>query len=97
MNQNKLPASIGDILETVFKERGYDVVCKEWEVVSAWPQIAGKYIAKVTECDRVNKGVLYVKVASAPWRQELTYKIDDLKESILRETGCDTIKDIVFY
>jgi predicted nucleic acid-binding Zn ribbon protein len=92
-----MPSSVGDILKAVLEDKGYDVVCKEWEVVTNWDRIAGDPIAGVTECGRVDEGVLYVKVMSAPWRNELVYFKDMLKESILRETGCDTIKDIVFY
>ena len=91
------PASVGDILASFFKETGYDTVFKEWEAVTGWKQIAGDRISEVTECDRVENGVLYVKVASAAWRQELTYLKDTLLESVRRVTECETIRDIVFY
>jgi predicted nucleic acid-binding Zn ribbon protein len=97
MNQIAPPSSLGDIIEALFKENGYDVIIKEWEVVSDWGRIAGGRIAEVTECERVDGGVLYVKVKSSSWRQELSYMKEKIKESIVRETGCDTIRDIVFY
>ena len=91
------PASVGEILGAFFKEKGYDVALKEWEVVENWRLIAGERVAEVTECENAEDGVLYVKVKSAAWRQELTYLKDVIKESIIRETGCETIRDIVFY
>lgn len=97
VGKKEQPESLCDILGAVLKVKGLDVACKEWDVVSDWKLIAGERIADVTECDRVEKGVLYVKVMSASWRQELFYLKDEIKKSILRETGCDTIKDIVFY
>ncbi|MDR2579357.1 MAG: DUF721 domain-containing protein [Chitinispirillales bacterium] len=97
MNRNAMPSGINDALGAFFKNTGLDTVFKEWETVVNWQQIAGDRISQVTQCDRVEDGVLYVKVMSAPWRQELTYLKEPLKESIQRETGCETIKDIVFY
>jgi len=65
--------------------------------VAAWEKIAGKRIAEVTECERVDEGLLYIKVKNASWRQELSYMKDRIKESIVKETGCESIRDIVFY
>jgi len=91
------PASVGSIFEAFLRETGYAVPLKEWEVVSMWEQVAGEQIARVTKCERVEDGVLHVKVKSSTWRQELSYLKDELKESALKKTGCRTIKDIVFY
>jgi hypothetical protein len=76
---------------------GYRVVCKEWEVVENWNRIVTGRVAEVTECSRVEDGVLYVKVTSASWRQDLAYLKEPIKAAILRVTGCGTIRDIVFY
>jgi predicted nucleic acid-binding Zn ribbon protein len=88
--------SLGDILEAIFREKGYHAAIKEWEVVDSWERIVGGRIAEMTECDRVEDGILYVKVKAAPWRQELSYMKEKFKESIRNETGCSTITDIRF-
>ncbi|MDR0331258.1 MAG: DUF721 domain-containing protein [Chitinispirillales bacterium] len=95
--RNALPSSIGDVLGPFLKDKGYDTVCKEWEVVANWDQIVSGRIAEVTECERVEDGALYVRVASAPWRQELSHLKEPIKAAIARVTGCDSIRDIVFY
>jgi predicted nucleic acid-binding Zn ribbon protein len=92
-----MPSSVGDALGAFFKNTGLDAVFKEWDAVINWRQVAGERISEVTECERVEDGVMYVRVMSAPWRQELIYLKEPLMESIRRETGCGTIKDIVFY
>jgi len=97
MSKNTQPSAISSVLESLLKKTGYATICKEWEVVAAWEKIVGGRMAEVTECERVEDGLLYVKVNSASWRQELSYLKDKIKESIIRETGCDSIKDIVFY
>jgi predicted nucleic acid-binding Zn ribbon protein len=76
---------------------GFHVVCKEWEVVDRWHEIMLGGVAELTECSRVEDGVLHVKVESASLRQELSYLKEQIKASIRRVTGCETIKDIRFY
>jgi predicted nucleic acid-binding Zn ribbon protein len=97
MKKASEPSSLGDILGTFFKDKGYDVGLKEWEVVERWAAVVGPRVAEVTVCEKAEGGVLYIKVKSAAWRQDLTYMKDDIKESIIRNIGCGTIKDIVFY
>ncbi|MCL2183082.1 MAG: DUF721 domain-containing protein [Chitinispirillia bacterium] len=89
--------SIGTVLEAFLKRMGYDIAIREWEVVRSWPSIVGERIARVTVCEKSEKGILCVRVQSAAWRQELTYMKETIMASILRETGCETIKDILFY
>lgn len=91
------PSAVGSILNAFLKRMGYDVAFKEHEVVENWAAIVGPRIAGMTVCEKSEKGVLSVKVRSAAWRQELTYMKDVIKESIVRETGCETIKDILFH
>ena len=97
MKANKQPSSVASILmDALLKGKKYAKTCKESEVFANWDHIAGERIAGVTKCERVEGGVLYVKAKSAPWRQELTHLKEQLKESIRKETGCKSIKDIFF-
>lgn len=97
MKKKKEPEKIGTIVESVLKERGYLNICKELDVVRAWPFITGKRLAEVSECTRVENGALFVRVPSAPWRQEMSFMKKLLISKIHEETGCMTINDIVFY
>jgi predicted nucleic acid-binding Zn ribbon protein len=94
--QKKGPEKIDLLLGNFLSERGYLTICKEYDVASKWNDIAGQRIANVTECSRVEDGVLYVKVLSAPWRQEISYFKQQLIEKIRTDYGCTTIRDIVF-
>ena len=97
MKKSSTPELLGSIIESVLSERGYLAPCRELGVVQAWPLLVGEKLSKATECTRVDNGVLYVRVASSPWRQELSFMKQCLLEKIKRETHCMTIKDIVFY
>ena len=97
VNRQSSPEKIGPIVESVLSERGYLIICKELSVLRAWPSIVGEALQGIAECTRVEQGVLYVRVVSAPWRQEIVFMKQQLLLKIRRETGCTTIKDIVFY
>jgi|WetSurMetagenome_2_1015567.scaffolds.fasta_scaffold10627_2 hypothetical protein len=91
------PQPIGAIVNEVLSQRGYLSVCKEYGIVRKWPSIAPRNLALESRCERIEDGILYVKVASAPWRQEAVYLKEMLLRRIQKEEGCPTIKDIVFY
>lgn len=97
VSKQSSPEKIGAIIESVLSERGYLTICKELGVLRLWPSIVGEALRDIAECTRVDQGVLFVRVASAPWRQEIVFMKQQLLEKIRRETGCTTIKDIVFY
>jgi hypothetical protein len=97
VSRQSSPEKIGAIVDSVLSERGYLIICKELSVLRAWPSIVGESLRNITECTRVEQGVLYVRVVSAPWRQEIVFMKQQLLSKIRRETGCATIKDIVFY
>jgi predicted nucleic acid-binding Zn ribbon protein len=99
VNRGGPPAKFGSVIDALLERwlPGFHIVCKEWEVVDRWHEIVIGRVAEVTECSGVENGVLQVKVASASWRNDLTYLKDDIKAAIWRVTGCDTIRDIMFY
>lgn len=92
-----LPERIGSIVDAILAERGYLSPVREWGVVSKWPKIVGAKLASVTECSRVENGVLYVRVSSSPWRQEMSFMKRHILENIRKVTPCTTINDIVFF
>ena len=97
MTRKNPPEKIGTIVDAILSERGYLVECRELGVVRAWPSLVGEQLARVAECTRVERGVLFVRVTSAAWRQEISFMKQLLLSKIRMDTGCSTIKDIVFY
>lgn len=91
------PRKLGDIINSVLSERGYLNACLEVDVVQKWPHIVGEAVAKVTECTDAREGVLYVRVSSSAWRQEISFVKQEILNKIREKTRCTTIRDIVFY
>ena len=95
--KKKKPQKLGDIIRTVLSERGYLKQCLEAEIINRWPDLVGERIADVTECRDVKSGVIYVKVSSSSWRNEISFLKKEIMDKIKKETRCKTIKDITFY
>ena len=91
------PQKLGEIIESVLSERGYLKASREAEIIPQWPKIVGERIAQATECTEVKEGVLYVRVSSASWRNELSFFKEKIIGMIRAQTKCGTIRDIVFY
>jgi hypothetical protein len=83
-------------MESILSKRGYLAACRESQIKDRWELIVGKRIARISECRGVENGILYVRVASAPWRQEVSFFKEEILSQIRQHTQCDTVKDIVF-
>jgi len=90
----RAPERIGSLVESLLAERGYLAICREQDILRRWKELAGERIAAVTECVAVERGVVHVRVQSAPWRNELVY----LKPMLLARVRaqCETIRDIIY-
>jgi len=84
-------------MQSVLSERGYLTPCFEADVMQKWHAIVGEKISEVTECSEVREGIIYVRVSSASWRQELSFLKKEIIEKIKEKTRCNTIKDIIFF
>jgi predicted nucleic acid-binding Zn ribbon protein len=93
----RTPETIGSIISSVLGERGYLSPCRELEGMRQWPDLVGEKVASVSECTRVDNGVLFVRIASSSWRHEVSYIKKQILDTIKKETPCNTIRDIVFF
>jgi hypothetical protein len=73
MSLKNPPEKIGCIVDSVLSERGYLAQCRELGVVRVWASLVGERLSRITECTRVERGVLFVRVTSAAWRQEISF------------------------
>ena len=69
---------------------------KQYDVINMWESIVGDQIAKVTTVQRIDNGVLFINVATAPWRAELTMKRTEIMEKINHAVGRHIVKEIRF-
>ncbi len=73
--------SIGELIKEFSRQENVSAKLRAYQVVGEWEEIVGEAIARNTEISRVENGILYVKAATAAWRNELVF----MKRSIIRK------------
>ena len=75
---------------------GIDNAVAQNKALNIWNEVVGEKIANNTEPDRVEHGVIIVKVSSPTWRQELYFQKKDIIQKINNIIGKNIIRDIRF-
>ena len=78
------------------RELGIAPRMAQYDIITAWPDVVGPQIARVTDPQRMENGVLYVTVTTAPWRAELSMKRLELVEKLNTRVGVRVLNDIRF-
>ncbi len=87
---------MGDLLGQLISDLGIETKVRQHQAVARWPQLVGEAIGRATEADRLENGILYVKVKSAPWRAELTMQKRQIIAQLNRGLGSEIVRDILF-
>ena len=87
--------NIGDIIRKLMKNPKLSVKLDELDVLAIWDDIMGKALTKYILERKIYKGILCVKLKSAPMRNELSYKKSELLQQINKRLGKPFLKDIV--
>ena len=86
---------VGDIIRKLMKNPKLSAKLDELDALDAWEKILGKNLLKFVVEQRLYKGKLYVKLKSAPLKNELSYKKSELIEKINQKIGKEIIKEII--
>lgn len=87
---------IGNVFTQLFNDLGIDKAIQQNMAVSQWSEIVGERIAEISEAERIEKGVLFVKVSSPVWRNELVFMKSSLINSVNEALAKNIVKDIKF-
>jgi len=71
------PRHIGDLLGQALKQHGLESGFKRGAALALWPEIAGESLSQLTEAERLEDGVLYVRVCDSVVGHQLTYMRED--------------------
>jgi len=88
---------LGDILPQVLKKNRIALDFDAVRVLQLWDEVVGPQIAAQTRADTLRGEVLFVKVASSVWMQQLHFLKGEIMESLHRKLGKAPVKNIYFY
>lgn len=89
------PRTGATLIDALFKRVNLDAKAREYRVLYAWHLMAGPRLARTrAECVRGN--TLIVRVATAPWANQLSYLRADLLERLRATPGAEWIQELRF-
>ncbi len=87
---------MGAAILDLTKHLGLEKNLVDYQVITSWAEIVGEQIAKVTQAQRMENGILFVGVSTAPWRAELSMKRMEITQKINGVFGKNVVKEIRF-
>ncbi len=87
---------IGNVFTQLFRDLGITKAIQQNMAVSRWAEIVGNRISEVSEAEKIENGVLFVKVSSPVWRNELVFMKSNLISSVNEALAKNIVKDIKF-
>jgi predicted nucleic acid-binding Zn ribbon protein len=96
MMAKRQPLPLDAALQNLVEDLGISKRLHEYDVVTLWDKIVGEQISRVATAQRVEKGILFVAVSSAPWRAELTMRRNEIMGKINGTIGRHVVREIRF-
>ncbi len=90
------PRPLSKSLSILLKSLGIENRIKQNEIIVRWPEIVGEKLSKVTTADKIENGILFVRVTNSAWRNELIYMKTEIINRIYSSLNTDIIRDIRF-
>jgi predicted nucleic acid-binding Zn ribbon protein len=93
---SETPQALGSVLNALLRQLGIKAKVEQYGIFELWNELVGEQIARVSNVEKVENGILFVRVTAAPWRTELTFQKKEILEKIHAATHSNAIKDIRF-
>ncbi len=87
---------VGVALKHLVEALGIARTLKQYDVLTLWESVVGEQIARVASAQRIENGVLFVRVTTAPWRAELAMKRVEIMQKINAAIGERIVTEIRF-
>ena len=82
------------VLKKTIENSGFKNAILQENAVSIWSDVVGKNISEISKATSVDKGVLFIKVESSTWKQELYMQKNEIINKINEKIGSKAIKEI---
>tara|TARA_B100001939_G_C16922495_1_gene610060 strand:+ start:1249 stop:1542 length:294 start_codon:yes stop_codon:yes gene_type:complete len=97
MNKKKNPVSVKNVIDKILLNKKLNNGLLEIRIKDAWKNVMGKNINTFTTNITLNKQIIFVKLSSAPLKNELVYRADTIIKLLNNELGQERIKEIKFH
>ncbi len=87
---------IGGALDELVRSLGIKKKLQEYEAVLQWSSVVGEHVARMSSATTISRGVMYVKVTTSTWRNELSLRKNEIILKLNAVLGEEVVKDIKF-
>ena len=87
---------VGSSIQQLVDDLGIRQKIDEYDAVLQWESLVGEHIANAASAVKIVKGVLFVKVRSSVWRNELSLRKEEILNTLNNALGREIVKDIRF-
>jgi hypothetical protein len=87
---------LGDIIRKLMKNPKLSEKLDNLDAIESWEEILGPQLFRYVTDQKINKGILHVKLKSSVVRNELSFKKSEFISKINQNLGRELITDIVF-
>ena len=91
---NKHLSSVPDQLRTLLKEFNLEKNYIEYEIKNNWSTIVPAQIAKIATPEKVEQGIVYLRVTSELWKKEIRPRQKELLQMINDSLNHSNLKEI---
>lgn len=96
MRRSKAEA-LTTLLGEYLREEGLETPLNQYRLVESWPKVVGPTIARYTGDVFIKNQTLYVKIKSAPLKNDLMMGRANLVRQLNTHIGAQVITDITFF
>lgn len=84
-----------DLLNDVIKRYGLEQAILKEQMPRLWAQLVGPRVARISEVQSFENGVLKVHVRESAWRSELMLRRELLRNQLNTDIGSEIVKEII--
>ena len=84
-------------IKNLIKDLGIQNKINENLAIAYWNVVVGKKISVISQAEKIETNILFVKVTNSVWRNELLYHKNNIIEKLNNKIGTRVVKDIRFY
>ncbi|MGB3587429.1 MAG: DUF721 domain-containing protein [Tunicatimonas sp.] len=89
-------STVGEALSQLLDTYQLKAKYEQTQLIQSWERLMGHPVARRTDKIYVSNRVLYVKLSSAPLKQELNMSRSKILAKFLQEFGEAIVEDVVF-
>ena len=90
------PQRVGSILKRSLRDMSLEGKLKAHEVWNVWDGVVGEHVSRHAQPERMRNKILFVRVSTSPWMQQLSYMGEGIVESLNKRLGAPIVEEIRF-